>query len=275
MQDEVKGPRTWIMDAVHFLDSITDADATATGRVVASGSHGGIYPAAVASQAGVRAVAFNNAGGGFEGAGVAGVLALAGAGMAAIAADAMSCHIGDARDLVARGKVSTANAVAEALGVRVGMSIAETMTLLQTAPVPHGLLPEIAEARQRHRVSDGPEVELLDSASLVVPDDAGRIVITGSHGGLIGGDPKRALKAPARIAVFNDAGVGRDGIGITRLPALDARGVAAVTVSAASARIGDAGSALETGVISHANASAAEMGAETGLALRDWLRSIR
>ena len=70
-------------------------------------------------------------------------------------------------------------------------------------------------------------------------EDEGEIVVTGSHGGLIGADPKRALKANARLAVFNDAGVGCDEAGITRLAVLDDRGVAAVTVAHTSAKIGD------------------------------------
>ena len=142
--------------------------------------------------------------------------------------------------------------------------------LLAGAPAPEGTLPKVAEARRTAMVGAA-EVRLLDSASLVTGDDAGRIVVTGSHGGLIGGNPDRALKAAARIAVFNDAGVGLAGVGITRLPALQDRGVAAVTVAAGSARIGDAASALDTGVISHLNPLAGEMGAAPGMRLHDWL----
>jgi len=262
------------MDGVLFLDSITDADAGAAGRVVVCGSHGGLYPAVVASQADVRAVAFNDAGIGLEDAGIKGVLALAGVGMAAIAADCQSCHIGDARDIARIGRVSTANAVAKELGVRPGMKVAEAMGQLADAPEPHGRLSRVAEARRRHIPPGGQVVELLDSASLIVPEDAGRIVVTGSHGALIGGNPARGLKARARIAVFNDAGVGLDGIGITRLPALETLGVAAVTVSAATARIGDAASGLETGVISHANGLATAMGALAGEGLAAWLTDL-
>ena len=114
----------------------------------------------------------------------------------------------------------------------------------------------------------------MDSASLVTDDDAGKILITGSHGALIGGDPKRAIKAAARIAIFNDAGFGADDIGITRLSALEAQGIAAVTVSADTARIGDAASALETGVISACNQAAKGLGARTGNRLVDWLSSL-
>lgn len=259
---------------VALLDSITDVGPGHRGRVVASGSHGGIYPAAVASQAGVRAVAFNDAGIGYQDAGIAGVMALDDVGMAAVAAGCMSCHIGDAGDLARNGVVSAANATARRLGITPGMAMAAALERMAGAPEPRGNLPKVAEARRTHRIPGGPEVELLDSASLVTAEDAGRIVITGSHGALIGGDPARALKAVARIAVFSDAGGGLDGIGFTRLPALQARGVAAVTVAASSARIGDAASALETGLISQANPLAEDMGARTGMGLAEWLAGL-
>lgn len=260
---------------VLLLDSITDADAQANGRLVASGSHGGRYPAAVASAAGVRAVAFNDAGIGFQEAGVKGVEALAGVGMAAFACDCMSCHIGDAADLVERGIVSRANAIAAALGIRPGMAAQEAFGRLADVPPPGGRLGKVDESRAWEVLPGGVEVDLLDSASLVGPQDEGRILVTGSHGALIGGNPERALKAKARIAVFNDAGVGIDGIGITRLPALDERGVAAVTVSARSARIGEAGSALATGRISHANKAAEALGARIDQPLAAWLATVR
>ena len=259
---------------VLMLDSITDVDTDARGQVAVSGSHGGIYPAVVASQAGLRAVAFNDAGIGYQRAGIAGVLALERVGMAAIAADCQTCRIGDAADLLARGRVGTANTVAQTLGIAAGIAMSEAVEALAGAPAPTDRLPKIAEARRSHHLPTGQTVELLDSASLVVPEDKGRIVITGSHGALIGGDPVRALKTAAQIAVFNDAGIGIEGIGITRLPALDQRGVAAVTVSADSCRIGDAASALETGVISHANSLAVLRGAAVGRWLEDWLRSF-
>ncbi|MEP5717652.1 MAG: hypothetical protein ABJN37_04640, partial [Alphaproteobacteria bacterium] len=94
---------------------------------------------------------------------------------------------------------------------------------------------------------------------------------TGPPGGLGGGDPARALKPAPALAVFNDAGGGIEDAGLTRLPALDARTIPAVTVAHTSARVGDAASAWETGVISHANAAAAALGARSGDRLRDWI----
>lgn len=257
-----------------LLDSITDAGADARGRVVLCGSHGGLYPGAIASQAGVRAVLFNDAGIGLDRAGVAGVLALGDVGMAAAALDCHTCRIGSASDGAARGVISIANDVAQALGVQPGMPARRALDLLARAPDPHNRLAPVAEARQTVRLASGVQVQCLDSASLVGPQDVGEIVITGSHGALIGGDPVRAIKAQARIAVFNDAGFGIDGIGVTRLPALDARAIAAVTVSCDTARIGDAQSALSDGVVSCVNATARALGAETSQRLADWLNSL-
>ncbi|GIX14304.1 MAG: hypothetical protein KatS3mg118_2263 [Paracoccaceae bacterium] len=262
------------MTAPVLLDSITDLRPEHAGAVVLSGSHGGRYPAAVASRGGIRAVVFNDAGRGLDDAGVAGVLALGEVGMAAAAADCMSCAIGSAASLAGSGVISVVNAPARALGLRPGMTVAEAAALLAGAPMPHGRLPALRESRGARRLASGLMVQLLDSASLVGPADAGAVVITGSHGGLVGGDPARALKAQARVAVFNDAGLGPGGVGISRLPALDARGIAALTVAHDSARIGEAASALETGRISHANRAARALGARPGDRLADWLATL-
>ena len=42
--------------------------------------------------------------------------------------------------------------------------------------------------------------------------------------------PETALKYDVRCALYNDAGIGKDAAGTSRLPALDARGIAAATV---------------------------------------------
>jgi hypothetical protein len=147
--------------------------------------------------------------------------------------------------------------------------------MMDTARPPHRTPPEYAEARtlllERPKF---PKVWGLDSNSLVTSQDIGTIVVTGSHGGILGGKPESALKVDALAAVYNDAGVGIDGAGISRLPALDARGVAAVTVDRNSARIGDARSTWETGKISHANALATAYGARPGMSIPvfvDWV----
>lgn len=116
----------------------------------------------------------------------------------------------------------------------------------------------------------GLRVLLVDSITEAVGCGAGCIAVSGSHGGLSAG--RFALQAGVRLAVFNDAGVGKDGAGIAALVLLQARGVAAVAVSHASARIGEARSTWDDGVISALNPAAAALGARTGLGLRAWLQ---
>lgn len=256
-----------------LLDSITDADSQARGCVVVSGSHGGRYAAYLAARAGCRAVILNDAGGGLDDAGIAGVMALELIGMAAAACAHDSCRIGDAHDAMARGTISACNAVARSLGLEPGLSVARACELLGAARGPTGDMPAIAETRRVIRVAGiEPELVIADSASLVSEADAGRIVITGSHGGLIGSDPARALKAAAALAVFNDAGYRCNGAGASRLPALDERQIAAATVSHNSARIGDALSAWEDGVISCTNHTARDAGLNVATSLNEAIR---
>ena len=258
-----------------LLDSITDANIDCAGQVVVSGSHGGLYPASIASNWGVRAVIFNDAGIGYNEAGISGVLKLADIGMAAATVDCWSCRIGSAIDATARGRISVVNKVAEQCGISKGMLATEALELLFNAPITAKKMPQVSEARSEITLPvSSRAIQLLDSASLVNSRDTEKIVVTGSHGGLIGGDSRRALKARARIGVFNDAGVGIEGIGITRLPVLDQINVAAVTISCRTASIGDASSTLETGVISHTNSAAKTLGAKKGLALKAWLENM-
>ncbi len=118
-------------------------------------------------------------------------------------------------------------------------------------------------------VALGSPLLVLDSITEAVGRGAGCVVVSGSHGGLSAG--RFALDAGVRLAVFNDAGVGKDDAGIAALPLLQAQGIAAVSVSHLSARIGEARSTLDDGVVSHANAAATALGAQVGARLSDWL----
>ena len=110
---------------------------------------------------------------------------------------------------------------------------------------------------------------LFDSITEAVGCSAGCIVVSGSHGGASSG--RFALQAAPRLAVFNDAGIGKDQAGIAALAMLQAAGIAACTVAHTSARIGDARSTLDDGVISQVNAAAAAMGLRVGVRLREAL----
>jgi hypothetical protein len=109
-------------------------------------------------------------------------------------------------------------------------------------------------------------VRLVDSITQVGPADAGAWVVSGSHGGR--SSAGYALAHPIALAVFNDAGVGKDEAGIVALALLQARGRPALTVAHTSARIGDARDAWAHGLISHANAAARALGLSPGQPLR-------
>jgi hypothetical protein len=272
----VTGPNTWrwFEPGILSADTITKLPDEVTGAVVVSGSHGGLYPGYLAVKAGVRAVILNDAGIGRNEAGVGSLLYLQALGIAAATVAHMSCLIGDACDMLARGRISRANVQAMAVGVQQGEACAEAARRLVKAPRHVVDPPYIGENRNELWLPGARRrILLLDSASLVRPDDAGEIIVTGSHGGLIGGDPALALRTDGLAAAFNDAGRS-DGPGTSRLPALDRRSVAAVTVAASSACIGDAASTFRDGIITAANGTARRWGARPGdpvrICLSDW-----
>jgi hypothetical protein len=258
--------------AMLVSDSVTTLDATTAGRVVVADSHCGVYAAYLAARAGARAVVLNDASVGKDRAGIGGLSWLAGFGLPAAAVDYASARIGDGADMLARGVISHVNAVASDLGCRPGQSAAECAALLQArAPRAAATIPAEEERRyalqpaRAGAIATAIAIWAIDSISLARPGDDFAILVTGSHGGLLGGDPATALACDALAAVFNDAGGGIDGAGYTRLPALDARRIAGATVAASSARIGDGRSTWNDGIVSRVNATAAGLGARAGM----------
>lgn len=245
-------------------DTATILPQDAAGAVVVCGSHGGVYPGYLMAKGGVRAAILCDAGIGLDDAGVGSLPYLQALGVAAAAVSSESCRIGDTADMVARGRVSRVNGIAASLGVAPGDGVREAAEKLAAAPLSTAPPPPIDEGRRLYDQAGARRIVLIDSAAMVRPEDAGQIVVTGSHGGLVGGEPRMALQVDAYAAVFNDAGIGMDAAGLARLSALDARDIAAFTVAAESCRIGDARSAFETGVISAVNRAAAAIGATVG-----------
>jgi hypothetical protein len=254
--------------------TITVLPADTAGRVIVTGSHGGLYPGYLALKAQARAAIFNDAGIGKENAGIAALGLLQEHGRAAAAVSHLSGRIGDTDDMMAHGAISAANTLAAACGVTPGMRCRDAALLLEAAPAAFpAMVDQPHEARHAWTCPQQKRaVVLVDSASLVEPEDIGAVIVTGSHGGLIGGDPRKALRADAYAAVFNDAGIGKDDAGTTRLPALDERSIAALTVAASSAQIGDAQSSLRDGVISRVNQLARARGAVIGEPAQDIIR---
>jgi hypothetical protein len=257
-----------------IADSITRIGNEAAGAVVVNGSHGGLYAAYLAAKLGVAAAVFNDAGVGRDGAGIAGLDYLAGLGIPAAAVGHDTARIGDGPDMIARGVVTHANRPALALGCEPGMACRDAAACLQRAARAAREPPSTLEGAFL-LIPESPALWALDSASLVSAEHVGTVVVTGSHGGLLGGRPDTALKIDALAALFNDAGIGIDEAGVTRLPALEARGIAAGTVAAASARIGDARSTYDVGILTRVNQCAARLGIASGMSAREFVAIIR
>ena len=248
-------------------ESATQLGAEVRGAVLVVGSHGGIIAAYLAASAGARAVILNDAGVGKDAAGIAGLAYLERIGTAAATVAHTSARIGDGRDALERGVVSHANALAAALGVAAGMRCGDAAERLRGAPLAHTAPPPYSEGRCLLRPG-AVEVWGLDSIGKIVGADVGRVLVIGSHAALHGGRRDSALAVAARAAVFHDAGVGA--AGVTRLPVLAARGIPAAAVDGMTARIGDARSLWETGMLAHLNAPALVSGARVGMSVREF-----
>ncbi len=243
--------------ATLVFDSVTKLPPEADGAVVIGGSHAAVYAAYMSAKFGCRAAIHHDAGIGKDEAGVSGLAYADKLGMAMAAVATASARIGDGADLHERGIISRANGLAAACGVIPGMSAREAAELLKRASWPHTMPP--AKGESRYRIEGA---ACVDSATLLVPEDRGRIVATGSHGAL------NSYKATAPIRplllMFNDAGFGADRGGVLALRELAREDIAAIAVAAQSARIGDGRSTLQDGTISDVNDIAYRLGARVG-----------
>jgi len=256
------------------LDSVTHLTEEHRGKAVYCASHGGAYAGYFAAKSGIGAIILSDAGIGREQSGIAGLGLLDDLGVPAAAISHQSARIGDGADGLRRGVISKVNQTAREQGIRAGVSCAiamEQMEALDRIPAPPP--PPMSEARFEETSAgrDGVRVIITDSNSLVEPVDAGHVFVSGSHGGLLGGRPETAVKQPVFAGIYCDADRGCDNAGVSRLPALDAQGIAGACVSVFSARIGDGRSIYEDGFISVVNATAARRGGTVGQSCREFV----
>ena len=213
-----------------------------------AGSFAGALSLGFALEVGVRGLIAHDAGVGRDGAGVSGLPLADRLGVPAAAVAARSARIGD-------GVVSHVNALAAALGVVPGQKAADAAHAMLAAP-PGAASPEPIVDRSQRVVLDTPDgrIVLVDSMLFASPANHNDVMCCGSHGGRV--NMPRALEIRPRGALFSDGGGAREGSGVNGLPLLDAAEVAAATVDAMRARIGDPASTWADGVISAVNDTA-------------------
>ena len=270
MQMEGKLP---LMHAIRTLDSVTHIAPSDRGAIVVAGSHAGTFSGYAAAKCGARAVVLNDAGQSQEVV-LDGALAyLEKVGIPAATVGTQSARIGWGAEMIETGIISYVNAAAAAFGCKAGQACKTALEHLSAAPE-HAIDPPIYEEVARLERPGPIPVWCLDSISFVQDKHAGTIVISGSHGGLLGGRPETAVKIDVAAAVFHDAGLGRSNAGVSRLAALDRRNIFAAAVAAKSARAGDASSVYETGVLSTVNDHAACIGVNAGMTTREFVDRV-
>ena len=118
----------------------------------------------------------------------------------------------------------------------------------------------------------GRRIVLMDSISLIQPEDEGAVIICGSHGGEISG--AFASLHPPHFVLFNDAGGGKSDAGRAAIVMLDAKGIACATIAHDTARIGDAEDAWLNGRLSAAGVVAQKLGVATGQTVKAAVESV-
>src|SRR6185436_2673031 len=121
--------------------------------------------------------------------GIAGLHWLASLEIPAVAIDYRSARIGDGADMLAGGIVSMANEVAAQHGCLPGHSCTQAVRCLteNSEAVEADPIPDIGEARKRIGNTGHREVWAVDSVSLAAAEDRRKVLVTGSHGALLGG----------------------------------------------------------------------------------------
>jgi hypothetical protein len=113
----------------------------------------------------------------------------------------------------------------------------------------------------------GVPVVIADSITKADASDAGRVVVSASHGGSSSGE--FALEHALGLVLFNDAGVGKEDAGVASLDMLDRSNRPAAVIGHTSARIGDARDHWESGTITRANHAAETQGVQAGMTVRE------
>jgi hypothetical protein len=255
------------------VPTVTKLGPETAGSVLVGGSHAAIYTTYLTLRAGARAAIQHDAAFGRDRAGIAGLAWAEQFGFAMAAVDARTARIGDGADMLERGTISAVNGHAAACKVEIGMSCSEAASLLRASP---GLKTSPAPMLETRFEATSPDtgrvIVMVDSIALARESDAGGIVVSGSHGGTP--SDGYAAKVGMQLVLFNDAGFGADYAGIASLPLLERKGIAAATVSAFTARIGDGRSTYADGIISAANARALALGAVVGTAAKEFVDAV-
>lgn len=253
-----------------LLDSLGDIKPDNTSSILVCASHcgdNGTFARKLKSCR-VKAVFLNNAGIGKNQAGISGLPHYEAEGILACAVCHNSAEIGIAQDTWECGIISHLNASAEAAGIQIGDSVKKAVAkIIQTVDLSsftqkkkntesiitikeENCIKTVIQKQFQTHVDDV-QITVADSITFLNEQNAGEIVVCGSHGGASAGH--YAQKHKLKAVFFNDAGIGKNNAGIKSLDPLSDAGILACTVNCMSAEIFNGQDILENGVISTCN----------------------
>jgi hypothetical protein len=234
--------------------------------VVVNASYCGVLPARFIARHSPRGSIGVDCGIGPQGAGIAGLWYFEALNLPAAVADVRTVLLGDGRDLFENGIISLFNRPAADCGVRTGMPVREAAMLLLENDPGDPAADEVTNRRVMAAHANGRHVVCTDSIAFALPEDTDNVLVTAGHTGRSA--VPYLLSARPWGFICSDGGMGRNRSGIAGLgPAADA-GLPGATVSAATARMGDALSSYVDGVISAANSLALAAGVQVGMPCR-------
>ena len=117
-------------------------------------------------------------------------------------------------------------------------------------------------------------VILLDSLGDLQPDNTSPILVCASHCGDNGAFARKLKNCRVKAVFLNNAGIGKNQAGISGLAHYEAANILACAVDHNSAEIGVARDTWESGIISHVNIQAAELGIKPGDSVQEAVARI-
>jgi hypothetical protein len=249
---------------IMVMGSAYYANASNRGRdVLVNASYIGVLPARMIGDHRPRGVIGIDGGVGPEGAGIAGLWYYEALNIPAAAADVMTVLLGDGDDLYRNGIIRFVNRPAVDCGVAAGMRVIDAARkMLDTDPGSPAAL-DVTNRRVIEEGPDGRKIICTDSIVFGLPEDVRNVIVSAGHNGRSSIDYIRAINPFGYVC--SDGGGGRDGSGRAALPQAAEIGIAGCTVDGRTARLGDAMSTWNDGVISGANSLAEAAGVRVGM----------
>ena len=252
------------------VDSAYDVAEINRGRdVVINASYTGVLPARfIAEKAPAGAIGLDCAVGP-QGASIAGLWYLEARNLPAATVDVSGVVLGNGMDVWKNGRISYLNQPSRDLGVMEGQSVEEAARAMLSGEVITPASPsDVTNRRIMIEHPSGRKVVCTDSIAFGLAEDLGTtVLVTAGHTGRSAVPYLEKFLPHAYIC--SDGGMGRDRSGVAALAVLDAQGVPGAAVDARTARMGDAMSSWDSGVISAASALARQAGVTEGMQCRE------